>query len=379
MPHSAASFMLLSAVATFLTQDGAGTADSVIPVSVIPVSWNKELLTEIHSPADCATALRSWRPDAIQAGEYYTVEMTMPDKTLRECTTVAEWLAARSQGGYAYTTVDMSMESHFIQRELAYSAIPHLLAAKSSGFDPEEWSRDVRMLISADDECVRGKRRTHAEVEWEFGPNEGSYTNPDEYEWVQVLARGDYDGDGSLDLVVAGGDGSLHGTMRGYSQRLFTRRASGRVVDISARLLDDMPDASAVATLRRDLAASYGLPEGVPLKLQGHMKIDERDIAIEAEIVLTDGFVTGTYQYSRIGTPIEIEGTLGTGQVITLAEYALDEQPNAWFGLKWKKDGDDLVLEGHWHEAMESNAVMLRGPLATPQVTAAEASASKAE
>lgn len=341
----------------------ATPADDSVPTAPTAVWWNKDYLREIGSIPDCTTALRSWRPKGYAPGDYYTVEMTMPDNSIRECRTVSEWLDARTKGGYAHTTVAMVMESHFSERLAAYAVIPHLLPSTRSGFKAEDWSHDARFLINSDDKCYRGKRFKFTEVTWELEPNLCSYENEDEYEAARILARGDYDGDGSEDLLVSIGGGYKQGTLRHYENCLFTRRPSLRVVDISARLLDDVADAAAMTKHRRDLANSFGLPEGVPIKLNGQIGKGEKAAPIEAEFVFVDGFVMGNYQYRSIGKPIPVEGTLGAGSQACFAEYALDEQPNGRFRLKWKVEGDQLVLEGWWTEAIECQDVRLAGPL----------------
>ena len=341
----------------------ATPADDSVPTAPTAVWWNKDYMKEIGSIPDCTTALRSWRPKGYAPGDYYTVEMTMPDNSIRECRTVSEWLDARTKGGYAHTTVAMVMESHFSERLAAYSVIPHLLPATRSRFKPEEWSHDARHLISSDDKCLHGKRLTYSEVKWELEPNRCSYENEDEFEISRVLARGDYDGDGSEDLLVFNAGGYKHGSLRFFNTRLFTRRPSGRMVETSARLLDAVNDPATIAKHRRDLANSFGLPEKVPIKLEGQLGDDDHAARIEAELVFVDGFVSGTYQYSRIGKPIPVEGTLGTLNRIEFAEFALDEQPNARFRLTWKVEGDQLVLEGWWTEAIQCQDVRLAGPL----------------
>ena len=338
-------------------------AASQVPPPNLAVWWDRDYLTEIKSISDCTNALDTWRPAGMTTNDYYTVDMTMPDGSIRECKTVAEWLGARSKGGYAASTLDMAMESHFDERLLAYSVLPHLLPAKVGGFESSAWSRDAKHLVTADDNCVSGSRVKPAEVKWEFEPNRCFYEDESEFECARVLARGDYDGDGSLDLVVSTGGGYQQGSLRHYGTRLFTRRPSGRIVETSARLLDGMPDEDAIKEHRLGLAASFGLPEGIPIKLSGTLGAGDRTLLIDAEITINDGFVTGSYQYRKIGKPISIEGTLGVNQGIYIAEYALDEQPNARFALSWKRDSDRLLLQGHWWEAMETSEVKLEGVL----------------
>jgi len=354
--------------------------DATTPDKSLAVWWDRAYLSEIRSISDCANQWKAWRPISAHSKECLAVEMTMPNESKVGCATVAEWFAAIEKGGYAYSTYDITMESHFIERSIAYSAIPLLLPATRTGFKNDEWSTDVKQIIAVDDRCGDGKRLARRERVWEIEPHSGAYHDEEEWEHVRVLAKGDYDGDGWQDLVIAAGAGYTKGTLRYYTPQLVTRRGSDRIIDTSARLLDGQPSVAEIKRHRAALAESYGLPEGIPFVLRGTMKLLERTVTLEAELSFSDGFVTGWYRYSHIGTRIPLEGTMGSDQSIVLQEYALDElQPNAIFRLKWKRTGDSLSVTGHWTEFIESKDVELTGSLGkTKKPDAPKATPSRA-
>lgn len=363
-------------------------------VPEIPVWWNRDLLAEITSPDDCVSAWSTWRPRAAAGSSPYTVSMTLPNGTRFECRTVEEWHTARREGGYAHSTLDMSMESHFIERALAFGAIPCLDPAQRSGFDPARWHEQARHLIALDDACAGGVRLArrsaagddHGAVKagaaadaargvaspapgnaeatsWTIEPAKVSFEDAAAGAWARVLARGDYDGDGWEDLVVFAGGFSKEGSLRHYRSELHTCRASGRVIDTTVRLLDGMPSRADLARHRLALESSFGLPEDSPIGLTGFMKSGDRTLAISASLVVSDGFVTGTYRYEGGSGPIPLEGALGPGGALTLAEFALGDQPNARFTLSWRRAGSAIAIEGLWRESSEGNRVTMTGAL----------------
>ena len=363
-------------------------------VPEIPVWWNRDLLVEITSPDDCVSAWSTWRPRAAAGSSPYTVSMTLPNGTRFECRTVEEWHTARREGGSAHSTLDMSMESHFIERALAFGAIPCLDPAQRSGFDPARWHEQARHLIALDDACAGGVRLArrsaagdgHGAVKagaaadaargvaspapgnaeaasWSIEPAKVSFEDAAAGAWARVLARGDYDGDGWEDLVVSAGGFSKEGSLRHYRSELHTCRASGRVIDTTVRLLDGMPSRADLARHRLALESSFGLPEDSPIGLTGFMKSGDRTLAISASLVVSDGFVTGTYRSEGGSGPIPLEGTLGPGGALTLAEFALGDQPNARFTLSWRRAGSAIAIEGLWRESSEGNRVTMTGAL----------------
>jgi hypothetical protein len=289
--------------------------------------------------------------------------MTMPDGKCSVCTSIAEWRTAQALGGYARSTLDMVMESHFRQRDLAYSTIPVLQPARQSGFVGAAWREIAPSLIGDDDDCARGQRLKRAEIKWEFEPNEVRYSDEQSFASAAVLARGDYDGDGWEDWVVWRSGGYQQGSLRYFDELLFTRRPGGRVVDISPRLLLGMPSTEDLAKHRSEIAASFGLPEGAEIVLKGTLECDDRPLEIEMRLTLLDGFITGSYRYAHTGKPIPVEGTLGAMRRMELAEYALDEQPNAHFGLEWEVRDGALHVKGYWCEAIQTHDVELAGAL----------------
>lgn len=330
----------------------------------LKVWWDRDYFQELKTVADCDAARLTWNPTFNRGlvREQLRVEMTMPDDSKRTCATLADWTAARDAGGYAYSTRDMVDEGVFRERHLAYSVLPHLMDAKRSGFQSDGWVHDARHFVLCEDQCVDGKRPRCGDREWEFRPNIVVYRDEQEFEFVRVIGRGDYDGDGWQDELAFTSGGSTQGSLCYFTERLFTRRGEGRIIDASVRMLVDRCSAHEVARHRAALADSFGLPEGVPIVLTGQMRAGDKALDLECSITVVDSFVTGDYAYARIGKPIPIEGTLGRENALVLNEYALDPmQPNAVFSMTWKREGDRISAKGHWCEAIEGNEVTLSG------------------
>ena len=60
---------------------------------------------------------------------------------------------------------------------------------------------------------------------------------------------------------------------------------------------------------------------------------------------------------------VRSEGALGPGGALVLSEFALGNQANARFTLRWKRDGDSITITGLWHESVECDRVRLAGTL----------------
>ena len=356
----------LSSLSIHLQADAHGPR-AVSPASTAtPIWWNRDALPEINSPADCAPQALSWRLAGSEAGTHEKIVMTMPDDSTRSCATLAEWRAAHDLGGYAMSKIEMSKEIQFLERDLAYSVIPHLEPARHSGFAGMPWDKLAQKLVQEDDGCQKGKRVEENSVKWEFEPNVVWYSNETTFERVKLLARGDYDGDGWEDLIAMSSGGYTQGSGRFYSVRMFSCRESGRVINTSSRLVLGLPSKAQSALHRSRLASSCGLPEDTEILLKGSLQTNERPLDIEMRIRLKDGFVTGSYEYAHIGKPIPVEGTLGTDAQLALAEFALGEQPNGVFSLSWSVDARKLELSGLWHESLEGQRVRLEGSLPSP-------------
>lgn len=327
------------------------------------VWWNRDALPEIAAPSDCVTGWGTWRPRTGAEGAFITVSMTMPDGSAHICRTIEDWHGARSRGGEAHSTLEMSMESHFIERAAAYAAIAHLVDAPRSGFVAERWPEWSRHLISCDDDCSSRTRVVPDGVRWTLEPNRVAYEDNDRGATARLLARGDLDGDGWEDLLVSIGEYARHGSLRTSAVRLFTCRESGRVIDVTPRLVTDLRAPLEFERHRLDLRDSFGLPEGAPIALRGEMEQGGGRVAIDATVLIADGYVVGSYRVGDDGMPLVVEGTLGPGGALVLSEFALGAQPNARFTLRWSRDGDAITIEGLWHESVEGERVRLTGTL----------------
>lgn len=331
--------------------------------TVLPVWWDRDYLTEIQAASDVDAMWASWRPKGAEPDEFLTIVMTLPDDSKRECATVAEWNDARARQGYAATTFDLTMQSHFIERHLAYTSIPHLLPAKRSGFAKQEWESVARSLVTADDDCSNGARVARDASKWDLSESLVDYADEEQRASARVLARGDYDADGWQDLVVSTTYHLQHGSLRNYEARLYCCRSSGRVIDASGRLLDGRPSADDVARHRAALASSFGLPERVPIRLEGTIEGDPEPLPIEVELTFDEGFVTGTCTRRSTGEAVPIEGTLGRDGALSIEEFALDNEPSGRFVLAWRREGDKILIDGSWSESMEALDVQLSGRL----------------
>jgi hypothetical protein len=69
-------------------------------------------------------------------------------------------------------------------------------------------------------------------------------------------------------------------------------------------------------------------------------------------------------------TDDELRTTLGGA--LTLAEFALGDQPNARFTLSWRRAGSELLVEGVWRESTEGNRVTMTGALSPVGARSAE-------
>ena len=345
---------------------------------VIPVWWNRAELPEIQTVADCEGAWVTWRPNSEVPAHAHTVELTMPSGQLVEAKSCAEWRVLTDAGGYAYSTFNVSMEGQFSERAALYSAIPHLKPARRSGFAGKPWASYARSFLTADDACLRGVRVKFDQVEWEVAELQIDYRDESTYQCAKLLARGDFNGDGWEDLILSTGGGAVQGSMRGYSVMMFTRRESDRVIDISAHLSGSPLSEEAMELHRRQIAASFGLPEGQRVKLRGVIGTVNGGIPVTADLLFVDGLVKGSYVYDRIGTPIPIEGSLGDGS-LSLSEFLLGNQPNAQWSLTWALENGVLKLEGYWSENLENNPVTLTGALSLPQTQPARAPTTAAK
>lgn len=332
------------------------------PAASRPVRWIPNPDFPIQSVSQCE-AWRRNRP--VSLGGDHRLELSFDDGRPKiACTTVDDWIRARRQGAYAYTTFDQTMECHFQHAAAWYVQLPLLEPSARTAFPPVKDGLGDRRR-----ELVRNSRLGSSPDRFETDSDGWGFKNDDgrRWEWFRPVGLGDWDGDGWEDLLGMRGHGSSEGSGRFYESVLFARRTSGRLVDISHRLLG--PDAAPpeITAARRRWLDSCGWPEGRAIELKGTLTLDDdRILPITMQVKVEDAYLTGSYRYDRIGAPIPIEGAFGVGQSVNIEEFPDGRVQTATFSLEWKREGDRISLSGDWctHGGSGDADAVLSGELA---------------
>ena len=153
-------------------------------------------------------------------------------------------------------------------------------------------------------------------------------------ERAQLLARGDYDGDGWEDLLFATGRYSTIGTWATNDVALFTRRDNGRLVDISSRFINDTDWRQKLPALRKLWADNCGIPANQWFALHGTCgcssevglgdRFNEKH-GLHMRVKFEHGYMQGTYHCDRVGREMPIAGALA-GAVDQNSGYKTQEQ-----------------------------------------------------
>ncbi len=154
-------------------------------------------------------------------------------------------------------------------------------------------------------------------------------------EWAQLLARGDYDGDGWEDLLFTTGRYSTQGSWRTYGVALFTRRDNGRLVDISSRFINNIDWRQKLPALRKLWADNCGIPANQWFALHGTCgcssevglgdRFNEKH-GLHMRVKFEHGYMQGTYHCDRVGREMPIAGALA-GAVDRNHIYEFENQP----------------------------------------------------
>lgn len=332
----------------------------------LPVRWIPDPRYPITSLSQCADWRRT-RP--VSLGGDHRLELSFQDERPKIlCSTVEDWIRGRESGAFAYSTFDMTMESHFQNAALWYVYLPLMNPSTRTSFPAVEVGLGARrgelLRNSQLPKSIERSPQNRFDLDadgWGFSSEDG-----DRWEWLHPIGLGDWDGDGWEDLLAMQGYGYSEGSGRYYWPILFARRASGRFVEISPRLPRETATPAEIAADRSRWLDSCGLPEGREITLKGSMTLDDdRVLPITMRITLDDGYVTGSYCYDRIGKPIVVEGAFGLGQQVCIEEFPDGRVQAASFSLEWKREGDRLALSGRWYKRGQSwgNEVQLRGDL----------------
>lgn len=330
----------------------------------LPVRWIADPEFPITSLEQC----EDWRRTrAVPLGADRRLELSFSDgRPSITCTTVDEWIRASAAGGYAHTTFDLTMECHFQNAAVWYVQLPRLESSARTSFPPTKVGLGDRRLelLRSSLPATGGPARGGVELD---GNGWGFRSQGDErWEWFSPVGLGDWDGDGWEDLLGMHGCGYTEGSGRSYAPILFAQRKSGRLIDLSDRLLPESATAAEISAARARWLDSCGLPEGQEITLAGTMTLDDdRLLPITMRVTIEDGYVDGTYRDDRAGHPIPLEGTFGTGASVRIEEFPDGPIQTAAFDLEWRREGDRLSLEGHWYRRgeLEGRDVRLAGKI----------------
>ncbi len=334
-----------------------------------PVWWLNEATLTIQSPADCERLWSTWRPKPDAGSDPYDVEMTLKDDRKVTARTCKEWAAAVDAGGYAYTTLDMTMESWFVDASARLAMVPVLLPSRHSAFASQPFRAyapalsEYRMYAAAS----RLRRSTTPDrITSSVKGDEFSCVLVDS-EWeetLRVVARGDYNGDGWEDLLVSSAEHALSGSGRRYRWAVYTQVGKGRLIPITAQASDRPLTPEQMTQRRAAIARSFGLPEDREITLRGTLKDATETLPVTCRLRFKKGFATGSYQYDRVGKPIELSGSLGFEGALLLREFGgAGSVPTGDFRLDYAVEGGRLRVKGFWHDQNEGFDVQLEGEL----------------
>ena len=140
-----------------------------------------------------------------------------------------------------------------------------------------------------------------------------------QYKWANLLARGDYDGDGWEDLLFSTASSQYKRSFRGYSVALFTRRDNGRLVEITQRFMNDIDWRQKLPALRKWWANNCGIPADQWFTLQGTCNCSDEVGSgdrfnekhdLHMRVKFDHGYMQGTYYCDRVGREMPIAGAL---------------------------------------------------------------------
>lgn len=140
-----------------------------------------------------------------------------------------------------------------------------------------------------------------------------------QYRWANLLARGDYDGDGWEDLLFSTAGSQYKGSWRNYSLVLFTRRDNGRLMEITQRFMNDIDWQQKLPALRKWWANNCDIPADQWFTLQGTCNCSDEigsgdrfneKHGLHMRVKFDHGYMQGTYHCDRVGCEMPIAGAL---------------------------------------------------------------------
>lgn len=346
-----------------------GKPEATESTTIHPVWWLNDATLTIQSAADCERLWNTWRPKPDEGSDPYEVEMTMKDDRKVTARTCKEWAAAMDAGGYAYTTVDMTMQSWFLDASARLAMVPALVPSRHSAFAGQPFRAYAPALSEYCMYAAASRLRQAAKPDRITSSVKGDefscvLVDAEWEEMFRVVARGDYNGDGWEDLVVSSAQHALSGSGRSYDWAVYTQVGKGRLIPITAQASDRPLTPEQMTQRRAAIARSFGLPEDREITLRGTLKDATETLPVTCRLRFKNGFATGSYQYDRVGKPIELSGSLGFDGALLLREFGgAGSVPTGDFRLDYAVEGGRLRVKGFWHDQNEGFDVQLEGAL----------------
>ena len=347
-------------------QDGSGRSDRLL------VWWSRRNIPELTAPSDCDRLWRTWRPQDSSDEPPLVVEMTMPDGRKVDVKTCAEWDDCRERGGYPLTTYDITMDSWFSHGALLLSNLPHMTPSAQSAFAGVSFDSYALELTYQHRGLVgRGPAPSSPDTEvpslrTEITPNRVEIDDRVFREFLDVIARGDYNGDGWEDLLISGMVYASQGSLRYPTSALKTKRGDGVVIDITPQLCERPTCCDDIARRRGLLRDSFGWPQGRVIEFVGTSasETDASPVAIRMELAVQHSIVDVKLFRGDQQTPAILVGCIGFDDAMLLHDVPGSGIQSEEWRLKWAFAGGGVEITGDVREGEDGfRRVALTGKL----------------
>jgi hypothetical protein len=310
-----------------------------------PVRWNEEKFPWIGSRDRCEELWSARVVNPEPGWEGLTLSDSFEHRRTKDVRTCAEWKAAMSDGLGAMSTYAIREESRFVHIGGLLSALGRAIPAVRSNLTQLDLQEIAKEVFPPPMERYGQQRMKPSTARWWIAGNTISYEDEHVFQWAEVVAFGDFDGDGWDDMLVQSGRGYVQGTGRSYDMDCFTRRNGGRLTRISSRIPWMMPTVQEWEQTKRTWLSNHGLPVDREIELRGTCECDESEHGLGMRLSSNQGIVQGTAWCDRHREPVPVAGALGEDRGY-LNQYAVDRLPTGKFMLDWKLVGGVLVLDG---------------------------------